>query len=193
MACWNNFQDSVITFFVWYVRYDRTAERLRHTAAHVASDMTNPRNRRRIGLSESSTNTSRQHNTLCSSSSTRRKSYIHRPRAFYPHRFAAAASAATFDEEVYPILGTPPRLLAMARKTKAGEGDPFDDLATNTCTDTLVRQIESLRRRNTKLLVARRIDAEKKKAANVEQMLREERKKNIEMTVCALDRYTFGS
>ena len=152
--------------------------------------MTNPRNRRRIGLSESSKNTTRQHNTVCSSS-TRRKSYIHRPRAFYPHRFAAAASAATFDEEVYPILGTPPRLLAtMARKTKAGDGDPFDDLATNT--DTLVRQIESLRRRNTKL--ARRIDAEKKKAANVEQMmLREERKKNIEMTACALDRYTFGS
>ena len=151
--------------------------------------MTNPRNRRRIGLSESSKNTTRQHNTVCSSS-TRRKSYIHRPRAFYPHRFTAAASAATFDEEVYPILGTPPRLLAtMAQKTKAGEGDPFDDLATNT--DTLVRQIESLRRRNTKL--ARRIDAEKKKAANVEQMLREERKKNIEMTACALDRYTFGS
>ena len=122
--------------------------------------------------------------------STRRKSYIQRPSAFYPHRFAAAASAATFDEEVYPILGTPPRLLTMARKTKAGEKDPFDDLATNT--DTLVRQIESLRRRNTKL--ARRIDAEKKKAANVEQMmLREERKKNIEMTACALDRYTFGS
>lgn len=99
--------------------------------------------------------------------------------AFFPTCTPRPASnAPSFDEEVYPILGTPPR-----STHKAAEDDLFVDLVANT--DALVRQIQSLKRRNLNLTY--RIGTEKKRAANVEQMLRAERKKNILMTVCALD------
>jgi len=128
------------------------------------------RNRRTV-LSESGANATRCHNS-------KRKSFIAKPSAFLPTCTPRPASnVPSFDEEVYPILGTPPR-----STHKAAEDDPFVDLVANT--DALVRQIQSLKRRN--LNLTSRIGTEKKRAANVEQMLRAERKKNI-LTVSALD------
>ena len=111
------------------------------------------------------------------SSFSKRKSFIPKPSAFFPtHR--PASEAPSFDEEVYPILGTPPRSIHEA----AAEGDPFNGIVANT--DALVWKIQSLRRRNMNL--ASRLESEQKRAVNVEQMLRSERKKNIRLTVDAL-------
>jgi hypothetical protein len=91
----------------------------------------------------------------------------------------------SFEEEVYPILGTPPK--PKPKQTEKGKGylhspdntssDPVDLLVASS--DTMVRHNERLRREISSL--SDKYDKEKKRAATAEALLATERSINSQL------------